>query len=96
MIVEDERGKAALLRQYRRGKLHPAVVVMLHHYAYGKPRDTIEVHTARPVGTMTTEEIRAELAARATAILAKVTSESDESTPPALTGKPEVIAESGS
>jgi hypothetical protein len=39
----DPRGRAKMLEQYQRGKLHPILVQMMHHYAYGKPKDTIAV-----------------------------------------------------
>jgi len=44
-FVEDEAGQRKMLEQYRRGRLHPAIVTMLHHYAYGKPKETIDINT---------------------------------------------------
>lgn len=42
-IVEDPTVQATLLKQARRGRLAPAVMVLLFHYAYGKPKDTLAV-----------------------------------------------------
>ena len=41
-FLNDPAGLAKMLEQYRRGKLAPPVVIMLHHYAYGKPKDIIQ------------------------------------------------------
>lgn len=42
VFCNDEAGRAKMLEQYRRGKLHPILVQMMHHYAFGKPKETIE------------------------------------------------------
>jgi len=40
-ITEDPHVQATLLRQAQRGRLAPAVMVLLFHYAYGKPKETL-------------------------------------------------------
>ena len=40
-FVEDDKGRRKLLEQYRSGRLHPAILTMFFHYAYGKPKDTV-------------------------------------------------------
>ena len=42
-LVEDPEGQQTLLLQYRKGNLNPSVLQMLYHYAYGKPKDTLEL-----------------------------------------------------
>lgn len=42
-FVEDPAGQAKLLEQYQQGNLNPSVLQMLYHYAYGKPKDAIEL-----------------------------------------------------
>ncbi len=44
-FVEDQQGQRKMLQQYRSGRLHPAIVTLLHHYAYGKPKETIDINT---------------------------------------------------
>lgn len=44
LFLEDPIGKAKLLDQYRRGKLHPSVLIMFHHYAWGRPAEVIHVN----------------------------------------------------
>lgn len=43
LFLADPQGQARLLEQYRRGKLHPSVLALFYHYAYGKPKDELEV-----------------------------------------------------
>ena len=40
-VLEDPAVQAMLLSQARRGKLAPAVMTLLFHYAYGKPKETV-------------------------------------------------------
>jgi hypothetical protein len=40
-IIEDPVVQARLLNQAQRGKLAPAVMSLLFHYAYGKPKETL-------------------------------------------------------
>ena len=61
-ILDTEEYKQSLMRRIRADTLAPAVEVLLHHYKYGKPKDTIEV--VRPDG-------RVNLDAAAAAILAQ-------------------------
>ena len=52
-IVESEQGRKKMLELYNIGELHPALVQMLHHYAYGKPKERVE-HSGpdgRPIET---------------------------------------------
>lgn len=42
-FVEDPVGQAKLLEQYQQGSMNPTVLQMLYHYAYGKPKDTLEL-----------------------------------------------------
>jgi len=41
-FLADPDGQAALLMQYQRGELPPAVLQMFFHYAHGKPKETID------------------------------------------------------
>lgn len=41
-LVNDSAYRRTLLRRLRSGKLAPAVECLLWHYAYGKPKDTIQ------------------------------------------------------
>jgi hypothetical protein len=42
-FVEDAQGRAMLLLQYQNGSLHPSLVQMFFHYAYGKPKESLEL-----------------------------------------------------
>jgi hypothetical protein len=42
-LVEGRDYRAALQAKLDAGKLHPAVETMLWHYAYGKPKETVQV-----------------------------------------------------
>jgi hypothetical protein len=42
-LVEDERYRAKLGERLESGKLAPAMETMLWHYAYGKPKETVDV-----------------------------------------------------
>lgn len=42
-ILEDKAVQARTLAQARAGKLPPAIFNELLHYAYGKPKDTVEL-----------------------------------------------------
>jgi len=42
-IVEDPEYRRNLLARVRKGKAAPAVESLLWHYAYGKPKDTVEL-----------------------------------------------------
>src|SRR5260221_295025 len=42
-IVEDPAVQATMLAQARRGRLAPPVLAMLFYYAYGKPKERVEV-----------------------------------------------------
>jgi hypothetical protein len=41
-IVDDLEYRRNLLTRIRKGKLAPAVESLLWHYAYGKPKETVE------------------------------------------------------
>lgn len=41
-FLADPKGQAMTLQQYREGKLNPTIHQLLYHYAYGKPKETIE------------------------------------------------------
>ena len=43
-VVEDPQVHATTLDLARSGRLAPAVLIELLHYAYGKPKDTTDVH----------------------------------------------------
>ena len=43
-VVEDPQVQATTLESARSGRLAPAVLIELLHYAYGKPKDTTDVH----------------------------------------------------
>jgi hypothetical protein len=54
-LLSDKSYTAKLAERLRRGKLAPAVEVLLWHYAYGKPKESFE-HTTpdgRPLETVT-------------------------------------------
>ena len=42
-LVSDPIGLATLQDQYRKGQLPPPVLCMLFHYAFGKPKERIEL-----------------------------------------------------
>jgi hypothetical protein len=42
-LINDDAYLAKLRAQLRAGKCNPAVVTMLWHYRYGKPKDTVEI-----------------------------------------------------
>ena len=42
-FIEDPKGQAKMLALYQAGKLNPAIITLLHQYAYGKPKDTVEI-----------------------------------------------------
>lgn len=42
-ILSDPQGQAQLLAQYRRGELSDTKLTLLMHYAYGKPKEQIEL-----------------------------------------------------
>jgi hypothetical protein len=42
-ILEDPEVQQRMLLDARKGKLAPPVMTMLFHYAYGKPKDRLEV-----------------------------------------------------
>jgi hypothetical protein len=48
VFLSDPIGQAELLKQYQAGTLNPAVLAMFHHYAYGKPKDTLLVEGQMP------------------------------------------------
>lgn len=50
-FLDDNRGRAKMLALYRSGKLHASIIVMLHHYAYGKPKELVEL-TGKDGGPM--------------------------------------------
>jgi hypothetical protein len=51
-IIEDPAVQAKLLEQARRGKLAPAVMTLLFHYAYGKPKETVALEGGLEVLTI--------------------------------------------
>lgn len=72
-ILDTEEYKESLLRRIRLDTLAPAVEVLLHHYKYGKPKDTVEVvHAAdqTPLDAATAQELAAEASQLATEVLA--------------------------
>lgn len=44
-FLADPAGQAKLLEQYQRGKLHPSVLAMFYHYAFGKPAETVNLNS---------------------------------------------------
>lgn len=51
-ILEDPVVQATLLTQAQRGKLAPAVMSLLFHYAYGKPKETVALEGGLEVLTI--------------------------------------------
>jgi len=43
-VVEDAEVQARTLELARTGRLAPAILIELLHYAYGKPKETTDVH----------------------------------------------------
>lgn len=41
-VVTDPKVRAKVLSQARAGKLHPSILQLLYHYAFGKPKDVVE------------------------------------------------------
>ena len=48
-IIEDPQGVAKTRELYQKGRLAPAIVIELMNRAYGKVKDTIEMHQPRPL-----------------------------------------------
>ena len=48
-IVEDPKGVEKTRELYQKGRLAPAIVIELMNRAYGKVKDTIEMHQPRPL-----------------------------------------------
>jgi hypothetical protein len=51
-ILEDPVVQATLLNQAQRGKLAPAVMSLLFHYAYGKPKEAVALEGGLEVLTI--------------------------------------------
>jgi hypothetical protein len=70
-ILESDEYKASILRRIVADNLAPAVEVMFHHYAYGKPKDTVEVlrSDASAAETMNAEQLAHEAQRTALEIL---------------------------
>lgn len=49
-ILEDEAVRNRTLLQARAGKLPPAIFNELLHYAYGKPKDTVDIQGGLDIG----------------------------------------------
>ena len=47
-LVNDAKYRDNLTRRLQAGKLPPAVECLLWHYAFGKPKDEIEIDDKRP------------------------------------------------
>jgi hypothetical protein len=56
-ILQDAAVQARLLADARRGKLPPAVMVMLFHYAYGKPKESVELELVEELRVVITDEL---------------------------------------
>lgn len=50
-LLEDPVYQANLRKKLRALRLHPSVHVIIHHYAYGKPKETIKHEGDVPVVT---------------------------------------------
>jgi hypothetical protein len=48
-VVEDPEVRAQILAQAQAGLLPPPVMTMLFHYAYGRPKETIDVTVEQTV-----------------------------------------------
>lgn len=48
-IVEDPEVRAQVLAQAQAGLLAPGVLIMLFHYSYGKPKESIDITVAQTV-----------------------------------------------
>lgn len=86
-IIEDVAYKENLKLRAVKGTLHPVVEQMLWHYAYGKPKDRVEVQTsASTTGRDYHEMSESELAALAaqTALEAARLAEEAEATDAAV------------
>jgi hypothetical protein len=56
-ILEDPAVQARMLADARRGKLAPAIVVMLFQYAYGKPKESVEITLPETLHVIVTDSI---------------------------------------
>lgn len=58
-MVENSKYLTGIRKRLREGDLHPGVETMLWHYAYGKPKETVEVSGADggPIETISLLEL---------------------------------------
>jgi hypothetical protein len=56
-VLEDPKVQARMLHDARRGKLAPAVLCMLFHYAYGKPKENVELKVLEELRVTITDDI---------------------------------------
>lgn len=48
-LVEDPQYNRTLLEKLRDGTCHPSVISMLYYYAYGKPKEELDLKQPVPV-----------------------------------------------
>lgn len=53
-LLEGPRYLEARLRRLESGKLHPSVEVLLYHYAYGKPKEVVQVEGSESLAEILT------------------------------------------
>lgn len=56
-IIEDAHVQARMVLDARRGRLAPPVMTMLFHYAYGKPKENVEVKVLEQLRITITDDI---------------------------------------
>ena len=56
-VLEDAQVQARMLADARRGKLPPAVICLLMAYAWGKPKETLDVHVVESFHVTITDAI---------------------------------------
>ena len=56
-ILEDALVQRRMLEDARRGRLAPPVMTMLFAYAYGKPKETIDVNVVEELRVTVTDDI---------------------------------------
>jgi hypothetical protein len=62
-IVRDPAVRTRLLEQARSGRLPPPIMLMLFHYAYGKPPDRLEIGRGPDLSELSEEQLMARIEA---------------------------------
>jgi hypothetical protein len=49
-LLDRAKYRANLIRRLDSGKVHPTIESMMHHYAYGKPKEVVQVEGSESLG----------------------------------------------